>query len=135
MFDILVLLAILALLFGVSGMREIVFGTFGFIGWIIAISIAISIFGKICDAFKDNRTDAQKKADAERLAAEEQARQKAIATAHAASAERQKAWLNKHPICRALVNLSQNHTIITVALFTILCFAVMALVAVIIAVS
>lgn len=73
MFKILALLAILSILFGVEATRQLVFGTFNVVLWvIIAILILWAIF-ELYDALRDRRTPEE--------IAEDKARQKEITKA------------------------------------------------------
>ena len=60
MIKLLALLLIMVILFGLEATRSLFFGTLGFVFWTIIILLVVGVF---IDAFADNRTPEQKKAD------------------------------------------------------------------------
>ena len=72
MFKFLAFIVILCILFGVEAARSFIFGTFGFIFWIVAgLYVAYLLYS----VFRDKRTPEQKEADKKaELAAKERAK-------------------------------------------------------------
>ena len=128
MWTIVALLIILALLFGIEQMREMVFGFLGMIAWVFIILIVFGIIGKIWDLCKDNRTPEEKKRD-EEAQKEKEREQKELEKRNAQEAAiRRKAWRKAHPTKARLSDFLSDHMAFCVASLTVFLIGVMILI-------
>lgn len=65
MFKLLAFLLILVILFGVEATRALIFGTLGFIFWIVVSIIGLFLLFDVYNELKDKRTPEQKAKDKE----------------------------------------------------------------------